>query len=93
MDDRAIMDNLLQVTKGACDLMLHGSIESSTPNVHSTFGQALTDSISMQNQIYAQMVKKGWYPTQQVEQQKVQQLRQKFISQQKSQQSSQQGSH
>lgn len=78
MDDRTMMENLLQVTKGACDLMLHGSIESATPNVHGAFNQTLTDSISIQNQIYSQMVQKGWYPTQQVEQQKITQLRQKF---------------
>ena len=37
MDDKLIMETLLNNVKGACDLMMHGSIESPTPNVRSTF--------------------------------------------------------
>ena len=33
MDDRDIMENILLTTKGVCDLYMHGSIESATPNV------------------------------------------------------------
>ena len=42
MDDKTIMDNILSVTKGACDLMMHGAIESSTPDVHMAFKRAGT---------------------------------------------------
>ena len=31
MDDRLIMDNILTPTKGICNLMMHGAIESATP--------------------------------------------------------------
>ena len=41
MDDRCIMENLLMTTKGVCDLYFHGTIESSTQNVHQAFDQAL----------------------------------------------------
>ena len=34
MNDQCVMENLLLTTKGACDLYLHGTIESSTMNVH-----------------------------------------------------------
>ena len=78
MDDKSIMDNILSVTKGACDLMMHGAIESSTPDVHSTFTQAFNETLSMQNEIYAKMSQKGWYPTQQAEQQKIDAVKQKF---------------
>ena len=37
MDDKCIMENLLLTTKGVCDLYMHGTIESSTQNVHQTF--------------------------------------------------------
>ncbi|HIT41612.1 MAG TPA: spore coat protein, partial [Candidatus Caccovicinus merdipullorum] len=47
MDDRCIMENLLLTTKGACDLYLHGAIESPTANVHQAFDTALNNSISM----------------------------------------------
>ena len=81
MDDKSIMDNILSVTKGACDLMMHGAIESSTPDVHSTFTQAFNETLSMQNEIYAKMSQKGWYPTQQAEQQKIDAVKQKFSGQ------------
>lgn len=78
MDDRTIMDTILSNVKGSCDLMLHGSIESSTANVHSTFTRALSDSLEMQNQIYSKMSQKGWYPQQKAEQQKIDAAKQKF---------------
>ncbi len=78
MNDRNIMENLLLTTKGACDLYMHGTAESGTANVSNTFGTALKDTLSMQGGIYQKMSTKGWYPTQQVEQQKIDQLRQKF---------------
>ena len=81
MEDRAIMDSILTATKSACDLMMHGTIESSTPAVHSAFKMSLNECLAMQNEIYAKMSEKGWYTTQQAEQQKVDQAKQKFSAQ------------
>ena len=81
MNDRAIMENLLLTTKGVCDLYMHGTIESGTQNVHQTFDTALNASLCMQDQTYQKMVAKGRYPTQNVEQQKIDQVRQKFANQ------------
>jgi len=81
MDDKLIMDNILSATKGACDLMMHGAIESSTTNVHATFTQCFNDTLCMQNQIYDKMAQKGWYPMEQVEQQKINATKQKYSGQ------------
>lgn len=81
MDDKCIMENILLTTKGVCDLYLHGTIESSTSNVHSTFETALQDSLSMQEEIYRKMASKGWYPTEQAQQQQLQQVKQKYVAQ------------
>ncbi len=78
MNDRNIMENLLLTTKGACDMYLHGTEESNTANVNSAFNCALKDTLGMQSGLYQKMAAKGWYPTQQVEQQKIDQVRQKF---------------
>ncbi len=78
MDDKLIMDNILTATKGECDLMMHGAIESSTADVHSAFSQVLSDSICMQNSIYKKMSEKGWYPAEQAEQQKIDAAKQKY---------------
>lgn len=81
MDDKTIMDTILSSTKGMCDLMMHGAIESSTPEVHSTFTQGFNETLSMQNEIYNKMSQKGWYPMQQAESQQISAVKQKFSSQ------------
>lgn len=78
MNDREIMENILLTTKGVCDLYMHGSIESATPNVRQAFNTALSDALNMQNSIYQQMSSHGWYATEQAEPQKLQQVKQKF---------------
>ena len=59
MNDQAIMENLLQTTKGVCGLYMHGTIESATQNVHSTFDTALNESLCMQDGIYKRMAQQG----------------------------------
>ena len=78
MNDQNIMENLLQTTKGVCGLYMHGTIESGTQNVHDTFNGALGKTLCMQSEIYQKMTQKGWYPSQQVEQQKINDLRSKY---------------
>ncbi len=80
MDDKTMMSTVLGNVKGVCDLMMHGTIESATPNVHATFKCALNDMLVMQNTIYAKMSEKGWYPAEQAETQKVEQAKQKFAT-------------
>lgn len=82
MDDKNIMENILLLEKGVCDLYMHGTIESSTSNVHQTFTTALDESLRMQDSIYGKMSAKGWYPTEQVEQNKISTVKQKFAAQQ-----------
>lgn len=77
MDDKSIMENLLNCTKGTCDLYMHGAIESPTPNVREAFCSALNTSLTMQEGIYSQMTQKGWYQVQQAPQQ-TQQVKSKF---------------
>ena len=81
MDDKNLMENLLQLEKGACDLYLHGSIESATESVHSAFCTALNSSLGMQESIYSRMSDKGWYPTENVQQTAIDKVKQQFCSQ------------
>ncbi|MGL6218219.1 MAG: spore coat protein [Lacrimispora sphenoides] len=78
MDDKCIMENLLHTTKGVCDLYLHGTIESPTMNVHQAFDTALSDSLGMQGDIYKKMSAKGWYTTDQAEQQKLTKVKSQY---------------
>lgn len=77
-NDQNIMENLLQTTKGVCDLYMHGTIESATQNVHTAFDDALNESLCMQSQIYDQMAQQGWYPTEQAQQQQINKVKTKY---------------
>ena len=81
MDDKNLMENMLLLEKGVCDLYLHGTVESSTQDVHGAFRAALTESLCMQDTIYSKMAAKGWYPSEQVEQSKISTVKQKFSTQ------------
>ena len=81
MEDKDLMEKELLVIKGVTDLYLHGAIESSTAEVHSTFKEALNESLDIQNKIYNLMAEKGWYPMENVEQQKIDQVKQKYQAQ------------
>ena len=78
MNDKEIMENILLNLKGECDLMMHGAIESSTPNVHSVFTQAFNEALTMQNEVYSKMAQKGWYPSQNAQPQQINAVKQKY---------------
>lgn len=79
--DKDLMENELLVIKGVCDLYLHGTIESTTAEVHTAFKEALNESLDIQNKIYNLMAEKGWYKTQTVEQTKIDNVKQKYPAQ------------
>ena len=81
MNDKNIMQDILLLEKGVCDLFLHGTIESSTDNVHQAFNCALNDALCMQDTVYDKMAAKGWYPAEQADQNKVNTVKQKFCAQ------------
>ena len=80
MEDKQAMENILLTAKGVCDLYMHGTLEASDSRVHQAFDKALNESLCMQYEIYQKMTAKGWYPTEQVEQQKIDKVKQKFSS-------------
>ena len=80
MEDKELMEKELLIVKGVCDLYLHGTIESTTADVHTTFKEALNETLDIQNKIYNLMAEKGWYKTENVEQTKVDSTKQKFTS-------------
>lgn len=81
MDDKNVMENILLLEKGVCDLFMHGSIESTTKNVHQAFKTALNDALTMQDTIFDKMSQKGWYSATQADQSNVNSVKQKFSAQ------------
>lgn len=80
MEDKDLMENELLIIKGVCDLYLHGTIESSTKEVHDAFKCALNESLDIQNKLFNLMNEKGWYKMDTVEQQKIDAVKQKSSS-------------
>ena len=80
MEDKDLMEKELLIIKGVCDLYLHGTIESTTAEVHSAFKDALNESLNIQNKIYNLMAEKGWYKTDTADQTKIDSTKQKFSS-------------
>ena len=80
MNEKQIMENLLLNLKGECDLLMHGAVESSTPNVHGAVTQAFNETLAMQSEVYAKMAAEGWYPQSPAEQKQIDSVKQKFSS-------------
>ena len=78
MEDKDLMESELLIIKGVCDLYLHGTIESTTLEVHQAFKEALNETLDIQNKIYNLMSEKGWCQTKTVEQTKIDEVKQKF---------------
>lgn len=78
MESKLIMNIILTSTKNISDILYHGSVESSTPDIHKTFHNTLNECLDLQNEIFTFMEQKGWYQVEQVEQQKIDQAKEKF---------------
>ena len=78
MEDKDLMEKELLIVKGACDLYTHATTEATTAEVHCAFKDALNEMINIQNKIYNLMSEKGWYQTENAEQNKIDQTKQKF---------------
>lgn len=81
MEDKDLLEKELLIIKGVCDLYLHGTLESTTAEVHTAFKDALNTSLDIQNKLYNLMAEKGWYKTDVAEQAKINTLKQKYANQ------------
>lgn len=71
MEDKIIMDTSLTIVKNACDLLMHGTIESSTKNIKSTFQTYLDKYLTLQGDIYKTMEEGGLYTVETVPESKI----------------------
>ena len=78
MEDKELMEKELLLAKSICDLYLHATIESTTSEVHTAFKEALIESLDIQNKIFNLMSEKGWYQMQNIDQQQIDTVKQKF---------------
>ena len=78
MDDKYLMENVMFGSKVINDLYMHGIIESANERVFVTFCKAMQDTSKMHYEIFKSMETAGFYTIQNVEQNKINQLKEKL---------------
>ena len=77
-DDKEILTDALASEKFAADSYNTFSCEAATPQVRQNFLSLLSEEHEIQNSIFLEMSKRGWYPTPAAEQQKIDDARVKY---------------
>lgn len=67
MEEKYMIENLLNAVKTMIGLYQHACVESMTPKVHKEFVTLMDDALQLQNEIYTAMSEKGWYKTETAE--------------------------
>lgn len=71
MQDKLIMENVLLLLKGTCEVYVHGTQEASNKKVHEVLKSSLDEMLKMQNDTYNKMVECGWYQVQNIEEKEI----------------------
>lgn len=61
MSDKLIMENILLLLKGTCEVYVHGTEEASNKKIHEVLKACLDELLKMQYDVYNEMAKLGWY--------------------------------
>lgn len=67
MNDQVRMDNYLLILKSTVEVYVHGTLESSNPDIRNLLKSGLDDILTSQANTYDQMTKYGWYTVNNVE--------------------------
>ena len=67
MSDQILMDNYLLVLKSTVEVYVHGTLESSNPEVRDLLKLGLDETIIHQGDTYNLMTDYGWYKIENVE--------------------------
>lgn len=80
MDDKVIMNTALTLSKNACEILLHGTIESNAPKVKNTFLDALDEFLNIQGELFTEMESAGLYNIENVPESKITKMFSKYDS-------------
>ena len=78
MDNKTMLEGILWDLKVMGELTLHGTIESSTPEVNKEFQNSLIDILNLQNDLYTLMSEENMYETSTVSETKIAKTKNKF---------------
>ena len=71
MNDKLIMENILLLLKGTCEVYVHGSQEASNKKVHEVLKESLVEILKMQYEVYTKMTECGWYQINNIKQSEI----------------------
>lgn len=80
MDDKLIMQNLLDSIKSVCNLLNQSAIEANETNVSTNFRNVLGVFLGLQHETYKQMQEAGWYQVEDVKNQAINKVKTKFAN-------------
>ncbi len=73
MNDQLLMENYLLVLKSTVEVYVHGTLESSNPDVRDTLKLGLDEIIKHQARTYDEMTNYGWYTISNIDLKKIKQ--------------------
>ncbi|MBQ6013932.1 MAG: spore coat protein [Bacilli bacterium] len=73
MNDQLLMENYLLVLKSTVEVYVHGTLESSNPDVRDTLKLGLDETIKHQERTYDEMTNYGWYTISNIDSKKIKQ--------------------
>lgn len=71
MKDKLILDNILLLLKGTCEVYVHGTQEASNQKIHEALYKGLDEILKMQYEVYNKMVEHGWYQVQNINEEEI----------------------
>lgn len=80
MEDKLIMQNLLDCTKSLCNLLNQSSVEANETSLSNDFKNVLGVFLNVQHETYKAMQEEGWYPVEQVKAPAINKVKTKFAS-------------
>ena len=67
MNDKLCLENYLLILKSTVEVYVHGTLESSNPDIRELLKYGLDETIKHQANTYDEMTKYGWYTVSNVE--------------------------
>ena len=71
--NKLVMENYLLVLKSTVEVYVHGTLESSNPDVRDTLKLGLDEIIKHQERTYDEMTNYGWYTISNIDSKKIKQ--------------------
>ena len=81
LNDREMLTDALSSEKFMTENYNQYANECASPSLMNEFMNLLSEEHQIQHEVFTELQKRGWYPTEPAEEQKIQNAKQKFTSQ------------